>query len=255
MDKQINLHTGHRERMRTKIMDNNACSLHNHELIEVFLFYSQPRKNTNPIAHNLINRFGTIKNIFDADPQDLLLVDGVSEMTVTLIKSFKELFARYNAIVNVPRMRINNTSSLRCYFETIIKDSTKEELYLAYIDESNSAYSCDCVSIGDSASVETRINEIYSYIRYKQPQKIALAHNHPDTSCYPSQEDVISTLKLKIFLKLMNVELIDHIIFGIDGYCSINSIVEDSYKLFMDSLNDSLQKTNFKLGIQLNRII
>lgn len=260
-DKTINLqkneciHVGHRERMRSKILNNHVEVLLDHELLEVLLYYSLPRRNTNDIAHNLIKSFGTLANVFNAKPEQLMLVPNVSEKTTALIKVFAEMFKRYNELLRVPKMRVSSTGSLRFYFEQFMTDAPDEELYIAYIDDSMNVFACDRITIGSSSRVETKMREIYENVLRKNPSRIALSHNHPYTTCAPSREDISSTVKIKIFLKLLNVELMDHIIFGNDGYCSINSAVEDIYNMWFDTYTDVVRRSKFKFDIQRHRII
>ena len=261
MDRKIDLpkkecvHDGHRERMRSKILDNHVDVLLDHELLEVLLYYALPRRNTNDIAHSLIKSFGTLANVFNAKPEQLMQIPYVSEQTATLIKIFVEMFKRYNQILRVPKMRVSSTGTLRFYFEKFMTDAPDEELCIAYIDDSMEVFACDHITIGSSARVETKMREIYANILRKNPYKIALSHNHPYTTCAPSRDDIASTVKIKIFLKLLNVELMDHVIFGNDGYCSIGATVDEIYKLWLNSYNDIMRYTNFKIDIQRHRKI
>lgn len=255
MQKNECIHNGHRERMRSKILDNHVDFLLDHELLEVLLYYALPRRNTNDIAHSLIKSFGTLSNVLNAKPEQLMLIPNVSERTVTLIKIFDEMIKRVNQVLRTPKMRVSSTGSLRFYFEQFIKDAPDEELFIAYIDDSMEVFAYDCITIGSSAKVETKMREIYENILRKNPYKVALSHNHPYTTCAPSREDISSTVKIKIFLKLLNVELMDHIIFGNDGYCSIGTTVDEIYNLWSKTYNEIVRHSNFKFDIQRHRKI
>ncbi len=255
MPKNECVHDGHRERMRSKILDNHVDILLDHELLEVLLYYALPRRNTNDIAHSLIKSFGTLSNVFNAKPEQLMLIPNVSERTAALIKIFAEMFKRYNQVLRTPKMRVSSTGTLRFYFEQFMTDAPDEELYIAYIDDSMDVFACDRITIGSSARVETKMREIYENILRKNPYKIALSHNHPYTTCAPSRDDISSTVKIKIFLKLLNVELMDHVIFGTDGYCSIGTTVDEIYKVWSSTYNDIVRHTNFKVDIQRHRKI
>lgn len=255
MPKNECVHDGHRERMRSKILDNHVDILLDHELLEVLLYYALPRRNTNDIAHSLIKSFGTLSNVFNAKPEQLMLIPNVSERTAALIKIFAEMFKRYNQVLRTPKMRVSSTGTLRFYFEQFMTDAPDEELYIAYIDDSMDVFACDRITIGSSARVETKMREIYENILRKNPYKIALSHNHPYTTCAPSRDDISSTVKIKIFLELLNVELMDHVIFGTDGYCSIGTTVDEIYKVWSSTYNDIVRHTNFKVDIQRHRKI
>ena len=66
-----NPHKGHRERMRKRILDHGMQNLADHELLEILLYYSIPMRDTNPIAHRIINEFGTLSNLLDVDAQTI----------------------------------------------------------------------------------------------------------------------------------------------------------------------------------------
>ena len=95
-DKKENPHENHRQRMRERFSRTGGEGMQDHEMLEMLLYYSIPRKNTNEIAHNLIKRFGSIAGVFEASEDQLLMVDGISHNSVTLIKMMIPLFHEYN---------------------------------------------------------------------------------------------------------------------------------------------------------------
>lgn len=249
------VHAGHRERMRSKILNNHVNVMLDHELLEVLLYYSLPRQNTNEIAHELIQSFGTLANVFKADADELHSVCGVSMKSISLIKLFQELFNRYNELIRLPRTKISSTSTMHSYFEKFMNDAPEEELFIAYIDESLEIYACEKIATGSSSEVGTTMDDIILNIQRKHPSKIALSHNHPFTSCMPSRSDVISTFRIKLFLRLLNIELVEHIIFGNDGYCSCMDVVNNLCMQFDDALNDVSKSFDYRVNVQRHKVI
>ena len=93
METDSNIHAGHRERLNQKLLSN--CSvLNDHELLEALLFCAIPRVDTNPLAHKLIKEFGSVQNVFNADPKQLVRVDGVGKKTASLIVCVGEIYRR-----------------------------------------------------------------------------------------------------------------------------------------------------------------
>lgn len=90
-----NIHEGHRQRLRKRFAENGLNGFHPHEILELILFYSIPRANTNETAHNLINRFGSAYNVFEAAPEELSSVNGIGSKSVELIKFFDDLCLYY----------------------------------------------------------------------------------------------------------------------------------------------------------------
>lgn len=245
---QESIHSGHRQRMRTKLMNNKSKQMLEHELLEILLFYAQPRKNTNETAHLLLKEFGTIQKVFDADPKDLVTIKGVSDSICAFIKLFPEMFELYNQVLRAPLTNVSTTRRLKNYIEPIIKDAVNETLYVIYIDEKCDAFAFEPLMKGNAVQVESSMDEILSLIQRKSPKAIALAHNHPYGSCAPSQEDVLSTLKIKFMLKILGIELYEHIILGLDGYCGIIDIVNQEYeKLLLAMENHNKKYTNSHL--------
>lgn len=232
------IHSGHRERMRTKLMNTNDSSqMLEHELLEILLFYAQPRKNTNEIAHLLLREFGTLQKVFDADPKDLLLVKGVSSNIAAFIKLFPKMFNIYDRVLQAPLTNVSTTRRLKNYVQPIIREAENENLYVIYIDEKCDAFCCEPLIRGNSIEIRACLEDIILSIQRKGPKAISLAHNHPFGSCIPSQEDIISTIKIKYMLKFMGIEVYDHIIFGNDGYCSIMDIVNEEFNKMLDALD------------------
>ena len=231
------IHSGHRQRMRTKLMKNQSKQMLEHELLEVLLFYAQPRKNTNEIAHLLLKEFGTIKNVFNADAKDLMLVKGVSEHIAAFLKLFVELFDLYNNTLHVPMMNISNIKNLKTYIGPVVKNAVDETLYIVFADEKCDAFAYEQIKKGNAMQIQTSLEEIVTAVQRKSAKFVALAHNHPYGECHPSQSDIISTLKIKFILQILGVELLEHIVFGNDGYCGFIDLVNDEYAKILEHLD------------------
>lgn len=90
-----NIHEGHRKRLRNRFAENSLNGFHPHEILELILFYSIPRANTNEIAHNLINRFGSVYHVFNASPEELSSVKGLGSKSIEFIKIFGDVCSYY----------------------------------------------------------------------------------------------------------------------------------------------------------------
>ncbi len=90
MSGKKNVHLGHRERMRERFAEDGFENYRPHEVLEQLLFEVRPRVNTNPVGHNLIDRFGNVMNVLDADPKDLQKVDGIGKTSAEYLASIKE---------------------------------------------------------------------------------------------------------------------------------------------------------------------
>ena len=88
-------HDGHRKRLKARFIKSGLDDFEPHNVLELLLFYSVPRKDTNPLAHRLINRFGSLSGVFDAKPEELMKVDGVTENTAVLISMIPQAARKY----------------------------------------------------------------------------------------------------------------------------------------------------------------
>ena len=95
MSGKKNIHEGHRQRLKRKLLNSDDEEILPHEALEALLFYALPQKNTNEIAHELIQRFGGISRVFEANMSDLMQVDGVKEHTATLLKLQTIIYKMY----------------------------------------------------------------------------------------------------------------------------------------------------------------
>lgn len=246
------LHSGHRERMRNKLIYNNDVFIVEHELLEVLLFYCQPRKDTNEVAHRLIKAFGSLQKVFDANPEDLLKIEGVSDKTAAFLKLFPKLFNAYKGVLNRPVVHVENIWDLKNYLRPLLENAENEKLFLIFMDEGGNIFASEEVKNGNAMRVTSSMSDLILSIERKSPHAVALAHNHPHASCKPSQEDVASTIRIKYMLDNLGIELFDHIIFGIDGFCSIMHIVNDLYETMLISMNEAFVK--LRADLRVNKI-
>ena len=88
-------HDGHRERMRQRARETDMRGFQPHEVLEFLLMYAIPRRDVNPLAHKLIERFGSLSGVLDARPEELMQVPGVGENAATLLSSLVSVFSAY----------------------------------------------------------------------------------------------------------------------------------------------------------------
>src|SRR5690554_7825953 len=85
------MHTGHRDRVKNRFLNEGLDSFDQHQVLELLLFYSIPYKDTNELAHELINRYGSLAAILEADPFELQKVKGVGKNTAVLLSLLPQL--------------------------------------------------------------------------------------------------------------------------------------------------------------------
>ena len=121
----ISIHDGHRERLKKRFLKQGLDSFEEHEALELLLFFALPRKDVNPLAHELLERFGSLKNIFDADPSDLARIKGIGESAAVLIKLQSELARKYWLSDLESNAKISSIASAIEYVSLLFRGKTK----------------------------------------------------------------------------------------------------------------------------------
>ncbi len=233
------VHDGHRDRLRETFLKSGLDGFHEHNVLELLLFYSIPRKDTNEIAHALIEEFGSIDKVFDADVERLTKVKGVTQNSAVLIKMLPAIARYYMSKKAEKKSRFNRlktSKGLAEYFSPRFVGETHEVLHALLLDNKLQPIICKKMAEGTTESVDMRIERILKFTANYEAVYVAVSHNHPDGSPNPSSEDITMTMKLYKALKLINSELIDHIIIGNNG--SFTSMCDIGY-FAMEKMNEN----------------
>lgn len=213
-------HKGHRERVKEKFAQSEFEHMHPHEILEFLLFFSIPRRDTNPIAHDLIRTFGDLKKVFDASYDDLISIDGIGESSALLIKSIPLLFREYKDC-DTTGLLLDNTEASGKYFLSKFIGRNEETVIVAFLNNKMGVIKRQIVNKGSVNLTHINIRTIVELcVKYKA-SSIIISHNHPNGIAIPSSADRVTTTKLKQALALINVTLIDHIIVADDDFVSM----------------------------------
>ena len=211
---------GHRARLRERMKKEGLNGFQDHEVLELLLFQYLPYKDTNKIAHNLLNKFGSFAGVLDAGPEQLMTVDGVSDVTACNIAVLKEVFARYRRC-SAQKINLGTMESIINYAYTLMEDATREKVVAVYVDHATNfkhseEFTSDKV---DKVSVDTK--QIVSTALRLNAGGVILFHCHVNGVCHPSVADKEFTKQLFVALASVEVVLLEHIIFnGTEDYFS-----------------------------------
>lgn len=217
-----NPHTAHRQRLRARFRNEGLDSFEDHNVLELLLFFGIPQKDVNDEAHNLINQFGSLSDVFDAKYDDLLKVKGIGENAATLIKLMPELFRKYEVDkLNSNAVMLNSAELVAKYTSKYFKGLTEERLYLLCLDSNCRLLTCNEISSGTVSSTPIKNRLIAEYAYASNAANIVLVHNHPSGIVAPSKQDVDVTIRLVETMKIIGLRLNDHVIVGFeDDYFS-----------------------------------
>ena len=218
---------GHRERIREKFLNNGIDGFAEYEILELLLTYCIPRKDTKPIAKELLNKFKSLDNVFKADLDKLSAIDGLGKNSVAFLKLIGDLPSiiykddlKNKKLIDKETLKISNKDILLKYLRNKIGYEEIEKFYVLYLSSSNEVIEFEENSVGtlDRSSVYPR--EIYKKIINLNAKSIILAHNHPSDNITPSKCDIDLTNEIAKGLKNFGALLIEHIIITKNSYFS-----------------------------------
>ncbi len=224
-DKGLNgVHDGHRRRLRAEIRESGITdATPDHKILEFLLFYAIPRKDTNELAHLLLNRFGNLKGVLNASYEELLTVDGISESSATFLSVLVPIFKRYSGENHLKTVLSAVRSPKDCaqYIYDNFQNCPREEVRVLCLDRGGKIISFDTVARGSFHSTEFCVAAVVEYDLKNAAASLIIAHNHPSGIASPSKNDLYTTVQLSQALKYIGVRLIDHIIIGENGFASM----------------------------------
>ena len=212
-----NVHSGHRNRVKENVIENGFSQLEKHKLLELMLFYSIPRGDTNELAHNLIEHFGSFEDVFKADIEQLKRVKGVGDNTAIMLASMGEAFYRMSKAKPSKKRVFKSTADLKELAISLLKGENTEKVVLMCFDETKKLKRYAFISDGDKVSSEVDMKVVIKHLVDSDSSIAVLAHNHPTSAAEPSAYDVDSTRMVCVTLRKIGYALADHIIVGEDG--------------------------------------
>ncbi len=210
-EKKINLHKGHRIRTKESYAKNGIDALPPHVVLELLLFFGIPYKDTNPIAHSLINKFGDLSSVFEADLENLKSVKNMTNNASLLIKLVGDISRKYYVEKNTDNSAAITFDKIKNYLLGKYVGVTKETVFLLLFDKNNKLIDSIKINEGYTNVCEVKLGEIVKITNQRNVNKIALCHNHPDGKKI-SSNDIISTKKMVFHLKMVDITLLESFI-------------------------------------------
>lgn len=228
------VHDEHRKRVKNEFFENGFNeNTPPHKVIEMLLFYCIPRKDTNIIAHDLLDRFGSISNLIDAPIEQITDVAGAGINTAMFIKLLRTVFRLYTDEKSIKPESYNSLDDVCEYLAKKYLGFTEEVFSVTTFSSNGKMLGFDIINTGNIGEVHASIRDIIELVLKKNATSVIIAHNHPYGVALPSQSDINTTISIKETLKLVNVRLVDHIIICDDDYISMaqSSQFSDIFKV------------------------
>lgn len=241
MQKEKSIHAGHRERIRERARREGLASFSEHEVLELLLTYAIPQKDVNPLAHELVARFGSLANVLDADEEELMRVNGVGRNAALLLSLMPQLMRYYQTNALGEKPVVTNLKQAYAYCAPLFVGARQEHLYMICLNKSGQVLHVTLMHTGtvDQVALYPRI-VVQTALRHGA-HAVLLAHNHPSGSREPSYADRKATADVTAALKVMDISLVDHMVFsGGEAYSiirgkTINSDTDDDFSYMRGS--------------------
>ncbi len=191
-----------------------------HQVLELILFYSIPRRDTNEIAHELLEKYGSVSKVFEADINDLVKTPGIGENSAFILSLIPSLARRYFKDKWGTKPVIDSSTTAGQYAVSLFAGRTYEAFYLICLDSQNRVNFPELIQEGTINESPVYPRLIVEAALRHQANSVILAHNHPGGSLKPSQADMEVTDRIRIALEAISIHVIDHIIVAGDKYVS-----------------------------------
>ena len=226
------IHSGHREKMRDRfIHDKGFENFEDHQILELLLFYANSRSDTNPLAHTLLDEFGSLKGVLEARPEQLMQVKGIGKQQAVLLSMVVPLTRVWHRCAMESPNRIGNSREAENYCLSILAGERTERFYVVSLN-------AKCKVLGRRKISEGSLSEVSAYPRMVMEtalnynaHSVLLCHNHPGGTCAPSPEDVSSTIQLQRLLNGVGILVLDHIIVAGDRTYSMIQHGDIDYRI------------------------
>ena len=216
MSGEKSIHSGHRQRLREQFLQHGLDTMAEVNALELLLFYAIPRQDTSPIAHRLLDTFGSLHGVMNAPHSELVERGGLSENAAALIRLVPAMERRRRISALASEQRLMTIEDCGEYLLPFFMGQEQEQVRLLCLDGSCTVLGCEKISDGTvSGAVLTPRSVLEAALR-KKAVTVVLAHNHPSGSLQPSDEDIQATNAARTALESVGIVLADHLIIG-DG--------------------------------------
>ncbi len=217
------IHTGHRSRMRERfVSDPRLDGFAEHEIMEMLLFFIMPRCDTNAVAHDLISQFGSVRGVLNAPIDRLKQVSSIGDNTAVMIRLFGAI-SEHIGRQEFENVDVRELAAFAQYVKSLFVQENTECFKVMCITPDMHVGMVARISSGSLTSTPVDMRELARTVLNGGGENIILAHNHPNASCRPSQEDITLTRRIMQQLAPFNIKVLDHYVVGKDGVVSMRS--------------------------------
>lgn len=227
------MHEKHRERLKNRFRAEGLDHFEPHNVLELLLFYAVPQKDTNETAHRLLDRFGSLRGVFDADPEELKKIPGIGEHSATLLKLIPALARLYVSEPDKAKtVRLTTEEEIGGYLVSRYIGIGVETVFLLLLNNKHGVIDCVKIHEGSVNSSAITVRKLVDLVIGRKASMAVIAHNHPNGSTIPSSDDMNTTRLLRSAFGTIDVPLLGHYIVAGDRYYNIFDSIPDSTRFF-----------------------
>ena len=215
------IHDGHRQRLKERFLREGLDHFDELYVLELLLFYCIPRKDTNPIAHNLLEHFGSLTNVFEATVEELRKVPGISQNTAIFLSLIPQTGRYYQIKRAEPGQILHTIDQCGRYLVPYFYGRENETVFLLCLDAKCKVLGCKMVGEGSVNSANIPIRRVVEIALNTNATTVILAHNHPSGLALPSADDIQTTLRLAKAMAAVEITLADHIVVADNDFVSM----------------------------------
>lgn len=206
------MHEGHRERLKNRFFTSGLDGFAPHEVLELLLTFAIPQKDVNPIAHQLIDTFGSLSGVLNAAPEELRRVPGVGMNASALLSLMPQLLGYYQRDGMCAKPQLRNLMQAGNYCKTLFYGKKKEQFYLICLNAQGQLISPVLLHEGTIDETVVYPRHVVEAALRHNAHAVLISHNHPGGTLMPSYGDYESTRAVMNALAAIDVRVIDHII-------------------------------------------
>ncbi|MBQ7769105.1 MAG: DNA repair protein RadC [Oscillospiraceae bacterium] len=208
----MSIHEGHRQRLKDRFRREGLDNFDELYVLELLLFYCIPRKDTNPIAHRLLDQFGSLTAVLEASPEELEKVEGISEAASTFLSLIPQVGRYYQVCRTKQGKTLRDSNQCGNYLLPYFIGRDTENVFLLCLDAKCEVICCKKVGEGNVNSANIPIRRVVEMALSANATSVVLAHNHPSGLALPSADDIQTTLRVAAALEAVEIALADHIV-------------------------------------------
>ena len=217
----MGIHDGHREKMRQRFLKGGLDSFADHEALELLLYYAIPRRDTNPIAHALMERYGSLSGVLTAPVEDLQRVEGSGASAAISLKLAPQLYQKARLSDAEQETVLSSVERVGAYLLERFAGEKNEVVYQLCLDRKGRLLACKKLGEGGIASADLDVRRLVENAILTGASAVILSHNHPSGVALPSRDDYAATDRAKTALNVVGVALTDHIIVADGDFVSM----------------------------------